>query len=104
VRGWRFGDCEFEVEMVFEWRGRGCRRIWRACGRYDEFVPLVLGRLRSGLGGYRAGGCDDCRGGGDAGCGDVLENVDGEGVEEFVGEDEGGCCCFCMVLVLVVLC
>jgi hypothetical protein len=62
-------------------------------------VPLVFGCLWAGLGSDGPGGRDDCGGGGNAGGGSILENVDREGVEELVGEDEGCGGFFCIALV-----
>jgi len=66
-------------------------------GRHDELVPLVLRYLWARLGRYGSGGSDHCRGGGDARLGGVLEDVNWEGIEELVGEDEGGRRFFCVV-------
>lgn len=101
MRGRRLGDGELKVWFLLAWLhgagGEGVR------GRDDELVPLVPGRGWAVFGGDGAGGGHDCGGLGDGGFGDVLEDVDGEGVEELVGEDEGGACFFCGASVCAII-
>jgi hypothetical protein len=61
-------------------------------------VPLVPGRGRAVFGRDGSGRSHDRGGLGDRGGGDVLEDVDGEGVEELVGEDEGAGCLVCAII------
>lgn len=59
-------------------------------GGDDEFAPLRGGGGGGGFAeGGGAGGGGDGRGARGGGRGDGLEGVDGEGIEEFVGEYEG---------------
>lgn len=101
VRGADFGFGELEVRD-----GGGAEGGWGVeggvggvggYGRDDEFTPFVCFLraflLLAGGGGGDRGGIGEVglgfRGWGRGGRGDAFENVDGEGVEEFVGDDEG---------------
>ena len=86
MRCWRFGNREVELwvrgTIFLRW---GCGHLRFVNRRYNEFVPLILGYLRSRFGHYGTVGSDCFRGCGEGGICDILEDVDGEGVEEFVG-------------------
>lgn len=85
-----------EDELKFgAWRvGRRGGERGGTGGVDEEFAPLVAGlRGDNACGGIGGGGCGGCEGGSGAGGdgdGDGLEGVNWKGVEELVGDDEGG--------------